>query len=64
MSLFSSTPVRHYVVGLLCTGFGAWLTAAVDSLFPLALGSAVLVMTTMPLIRAVRGRHAAPRDRR
>ena len=64
MSLLSSTPVRHYVVGLLCTGLGAWLTAALDSLLPLAFGGAVLVMTTIPLIRAIRRQHAAPPDRR
>ena len=64
MSLLSSNSVRQYLVGLVCTVVGAWLTDVVDSLLPLALGGAVLVMATVPLVFAIRARHAAQRDNR
>ncbi len=64
MSMLSSKPVRQYVSGLVCTVLGAWLTEVMDSLLPLALGAAVLVMATVPLVLAIRARHAAQRDNR
>ena len=64
MSLLSSKPVRQYMAGLVCTVVGAWLTEVMDSLLPLALGAAVLVMATVPLVLAIRARHAAQRDNR
>ena len=64
MSLLSSNSVRQYLVGLVCTVVGAWLTDVMDSLLPLALGGAVLVMATVPLVFAIRARHAAQRDNR
>ncbi len=64
MSLLSSKSVRQYVAGLVCTVVGAWLTDVMDSLLPLAFGGAVLVMATVPLVLAIRARHAAQRDNR
>lgn len=64
MSLLSSKAVRLYLLGLVCTASGAWLTEVTESLLPLSLGAAVLVMATPPLVRAIRARHALPRERR
>lgn len=64
MALLSSTPIRHYVFGLVCTFVGAWLTEAMDSLVPLSVGGAMLVMTTGPLVRHIRARRATGRDSR
>lgn len=64
MSLLSSTTVRHYVGGLVCTVAGAWLTEVTGSLLPLSLGGAVLVMATFPVVRAIRAQRAKRRDTR
>mgnify|MGYP000235127584 CR=1 FL=1 len=64
MSLFSSEPARCYAGGLLCTVAGAWLTEVTGSLLPLSLGGAVLVMVTLPLVRAIRARHTSQRGKR
>ena len=53
MSPLRSRVFRHYLSGLLCTFAGAWLTEVTGSLWPLALGAAVLVMCTLPLVKAV-----------
>ena len=53
MSSLRSRAFRHYLSGLLCTFAGAWLTEASGSLWPLALGAAVLLMCTLPLVKAV-----------
>lgn len=62
VSLLSSKTMRLYAVGLLCTAAGAWLTEITGSLLPLSLGGAVLVMTTLPVVRAIRARHSKRRD--
>ena len=64
MSLLSSTTVRHYVGGLVCTVAGAWLTEVTGSLLPLSLGGAVLVMATFPVVRAIQAQRAKRRDTR
>lgn len=53
MSFLRTWIFRHYVFGLICTFFGAWLTAVTGSMLPLALGAAVSVMSTAPLVRAI-----------
>ena len=52
MSLLRSRVFRHYLSGLLCTFAGAWLTEVTGSLWPLAFGAAVLLMCTLPLVKA------------
>ena len=65
MSLLKpAKPVRDYVIGLACTGAGAWLTEFTGSLLPLALGGAVLVVATPAVVRAIRAHHATRRDAR
>ena len=64
MALLSSKPARQYAVGLVCMLVGAWLTDLTDSLLPLSLGGAVLLMATLPLVLAIRARYAAQRDHR
>lgn len=64
MSLLSSSTMRHYVGGLLCTVAGAWFTEATGSLLPLSLGGAVLVMATFPLVREIRARRTKRPDSR
>jgi len=44
-----------YVFGLASTFMGAWMTEISGSLLPLAMGGAASVMTTVPLVRAIRG---------
>ena len=58
MSLLRSTTLRQYAFALLCTFLGAWLTDVSGSMLPLALGAAVLVMSTVPLVRAIWSRKA------
>ena len=53
MSFLRTWIFRHYAFGLISTFFGAWLTAETGSMLPLAMGAAVLVMTTVPLVRAI-----------
>ena len=62
MSVLSNKPMRFYATGLLCTAAGAWLTDVTGSLLPLSLGGAVLVMATLPVVRAIRARHTKRRD--
>ena len=52
LSSLRSRVFRHYLGGLLCTFAGAWLTELSGSLWPLACGSAVLLMCTLPLVKA------------
>lgn len=59
MSPLRSRVFRHYLCGLLCTFAGAWLTELTDSLWPLACGSAVLLMCTLPLVKAAWAYRAA-----
>ena len=63
VSLFSNPATRLYAGGLLCTAAGAWLTELTGSLLPLSLGSAALVMATVPVVRAIRSRHNKRRGR-
>ncbi len=56
--------MRNYLCGLLCAVAGAWFTEVTGSLLPLSLGGAVLVMATVPLVRAIRARYAGRRDTR
>ena len=62
MSFLRSRVFRHYVVGLLCTFAGAWLTGVTGSMLPLALGAAVGVLQTPPLVRAIWSKKATARD--
>lgn len=64
MALLSSKSVRHYALGFVCMLVGAWLTDVTDSLLPLSLGGAVFLMTTLPLVLAIRARYATQRDTR
>jgi len=56
--------MRNYLCGLLCVVAGAWLTEVTGSLVPLSAGAAVLVLATVPLIRAIRAHYAGRRDPR
>ena len=64
MALLSSKPLRHYTVGFVCMLVGAWLTDVTDSLLPLSLGGAALLLATWPLVLAIRARYASQRDNR
>lgn len=45
------TLLLRYFTGLCATFAGAWGTELTDSMLPLALGAAVTLMCTVPLIR-------------
>ena len=62
MSILLSAKFRDYAFGLACTALGAWLTDVTDSLLPLAFGGAVLVLNTVPLVRAIWSRNRTRRD--
>ncbi len=64
MALLSSKSVRHYALSFVCMLVGAWLTDVTDSLLPLSLGGAALLMITLPLVLAIRARYATQRDTR
>ena len=62
MSILLSTEFRNYAFGLACTALGAWLTDVTDSLLPLAFGGSVLVLNTVPLVKAIWSRKRIRRD--
>jgi len=64
MTVSLSKPLRGYALGLVCTAVGAWIGELTGSLLPLSLGGAVMVMATVPLVRAIRVRRTGRRDRR
>jgi len=43
--------MRIYLAGLGATFLGAWLAGRTGSMLPLALGAAVTLMCTVPLVR-------------
>lgn len=53
MSFLRSRVFHHYLIGLGCAFAGAWLTDVTGSMLPLALGAAMAVVQTPPLVRAV-----------
>ena len=53
MFLLRNRVFRHYVIGLICTFAGAWLTGVTGSMLPLALGAAAAILQTPPLVRAI-----------
>jgi hypothetical protein len=57
MSFFRSKAFVLYLVGLLCVAAGAQISSLTHSMFPLAVGAAAAVMTTLGLVKAVRARH-------
>ncbi len=59
MSVLRTRAFRHYVVGLLGTFFGAWLSGVTGSMLPLALGAAALLLLTAPLVKAAWSMKAA-----
>jgi hypothetical protein len=61
MSLLRSPAFRHYGIGLVSVVAGAGLTSATGSMLPLAMGSALALMNTVALVRAIRARAAARR---
>jgi hypothetical protein len=63
MSLLRSPAFRHYFFGLACVVAGADFTHSTGSMLPLALGSAVAVMTMVSLVRELRTRAEARRNR-
>ena len=54
MTLLRSPAFRRYSLGMCCTVAGAGLTDATGSWWPLALGSSVLVMSTVHWVKDVR----------
>ena len=50
--------LKGYTFGLACTFAGAWLAGVTDSMLPLALGAAALLLATAQLVRSIwsRGR--------
>lgn len=53
MPFLQSKVFRHYAFGLGCTFVGAWGMEVSGSMLPLALGAAVSIMTTLPLVRTL-----------
>lgn len=60
MSFLRTRNFRHYAFGLACTFFGAWMMAMTGSMLPLALGAAISIMSTVPLVRAIWARKPEP----
>ncbi len=48
-----SPALRRYLLGLIATFTGAWLTGITGSMWPLALGGAASLMVTLPLVSAI-----------
>ena len=63
MSLLRSPALRHHLIGLACVVVGAGFTSSTGSILPLAAGSAVAVMTMVSLVRDLRSRAEARRNR-
>lgn len=63
MSLLRRPAFRHYLFGLGCVAAGAGIADATGSMLPLALGSAVAVMTMVSLVRELRHRAEGRRQR-
>lgn len=61
MSLLRRPSFWRYVVGLVATFTGAWLTDVTGSTLPLALGASALLMFTVSLVREIWTR---PRNKR
>ncbi len=59
MSIIRSKAFVHYVIGILCVGLGAELSSRTGSMLPLAMGSAVALMVTAGLVKAIRSRNRA-----
>lgn len=62
MSIIRTKAFIHYVIGILCVGLGAEVSSRMDSMLPLAMGSAMALMVTAGLVRAIRSRKQ-PRSR-
>lgn len=63
MSLLRSPVFRHYLLGLACVAIGAGLSERLGSMLPLAMGSAFALMTMVALVRELRTRAEARRNR-
>lgn len=63
-SFFAHPALRHYLVGLAAIVTGAFFSGWTESMLPLAMGSAVAVMTTVAFVRAWRQHAAAKREAR
>jgi hypothetical protein len=58
MSPLRSRVFHRYLIGLLCTFVGAWLTSVTGSMLPLALGASANLLATAPLVKAIWSRKA------
>ena len=62
MSLLHSKALRVHALGLCAIFGGAGLSESSSSMLPLAMGSALALMTTVGLVREIRKRHRARRQ--
>lgn len=51
--MFRNRYLLNYLLGIAAIAIGAGLTSATDSLWPLAMGGAVGIMSTYSLVRAI-----------
>jgi len=67
MRLLRTPAFIRYLIGFACLLLGAAASEAFDSMLPLAMGSAVVVMCTISLVREIRAtaerRRAKPHRR-
>jgi hypothetical protein len=56
MSVLRGKAFRHYLFGIACVAVGAQISSMTNSMLPLAMGSAVAIMTTLGLVKAIRAR--------
>ena len=62
MTLLHSKALRVHALGLCAVVGGAGLSESSGSLLPLAMGSALALMTTVGLVREIRRRNRARRQ--
>ena len=62
MTLLHSKAIRVPALGLCAVLGGAGLSESSGSMLPLAMGSALALMTTVGLVREIRRRHRARRQ--
>ena len=62
MTLLHSKAIRIHALGLCAVIGGAGLSESSGSMLPLAMGSALALMTTVGLVREIRRRHRARRQ--